>query len=336
MSGNIDVERVAEIVYPLVESPDVECCVHEGRQALITCSICGAGMCEECLRSRIGEVDVICERCMIDKKRKASFLYAVKSLRLPVIWVLACIVFAGVAYYMGIGNPTVAELTKRDAKWPWYVHRVGKLYLAQGSREKQRAVVLTSQGKNSEARRWFWLAALSFGKAADYWKDTPGRAELIIAQADMLSEARLPSRALELMTPLRREIPEGSQLSMIYDYYCGKFTEKAGLSQESSTYFQNALNIAERGRESVIDQMITRLSGNRKEAEFRMKLAAICGTDMSPNEVIEACRKALRLEEPKDQWETMARESRKAAREWRKRKPVKTDFKIEILDKEDD
>lgn len=302
MSDEIQSEvlsQVAEIVEPIAVEPELTCWIHSDAEAEISCADCGRPMCETCLTESAKGPHFICPACRKRHVAKQSILGSLKLARFPAFWVLICIAISGVAYAMGVGNPHPDEMAKWDAKRPWFVHQAPKLFLDQGSRERQRADALRRLDEPAAARRWSLMASKAFAEAAERWQGSPVVMDLRIAEGDMLGGAGQYRRAYDLLKQLEETAAADSKTEYpaLIGYYLATVSERAGWKDMAKRYYQATLKLAEANQKSFIDRMIDNLSGNRKAAEFKVKVRIVCGTDMTAADIVAKCREALGMKE---------------------------------------
>jgi len=277
--------RTAELLEPLALEVRFNCDFHPEAVAETTCVRCGRGLCAECAAGAMP--DFICRTCRSEAVKKKIFQYSFRSLRWPVLWVLLCALIAGIAYWQGVGNPDVAELTRRDAKAPWYEQSLGKLYLAKASRENQRAAALRELKRPDEAMVWSGRAALSFARGADYWKSAPGGPLMRIGEAMSLAYAGEPAAALKLMQELK--LSDDVPAYPGYLYKCGQICELGGEKEKALDYYRRSLESAEKRAESGrdFDSLLTLLSSSKPESKLLASIQQICGVNLKYADLCE-------------------------------------------------
>jgi hypothetical protein len=285
-------EAAAVILSPWADPPDWRCAVHSEHPAALRCSRCGAGLCRECLLSLPEPQSLVCSTC---RPRLGTVSVGVwRALRLPIFWVLICILAAGAAWQAGVGNPDLARLAAEDGAKPWQVQRPGRLMIEKAGREQQRAAVLRLQGEHEAARPWSRRAAASFRAAADYWPTTPVTADLRIAAATADGDADDPAAGLAAL--LAMDAPADHNTALARRYRLGLMAAAAGRNDLAKAALSEvAASDPAALAAANFDSLLDRFAGNRREAEMTAMVRAVCGTDRPPAEMIRDARQRLHL-----------------------------------------
>ena len=327
--------KAAAIIKPVAAGVSVTCWQHPDAAAAALCLKCGQGMCETCFDASLPRL--ICSNCLSSLTPKKLLTSALKSLRFPAIWVMACVIASGIAYGMGMGNPSPAALAAKDIAWPWFQQDLGKLYLAQAGRENQRAAALNFLQRPAESGKWYRQAAESFRKTAEYWKKTPVYYDLVIGEARALSGSGSNQAAIDLLRPLK--IPPGDPAYAASQYYLGIIYEKGGNKLDAVECFRRSLNAAAAaaaaGRQ--MDNLITMLTGDRREAKMIISVKMMCETNLSCTELQELLKKYNLVQEEQSsyRWKraAVAKEDETVVPRHKAKPAADDDLKVEILKK---
>ena len=86
--------RAAEIVSGLLsrDNPFL-CCVHPAEEAAASCRRCGRPLCFRCFSDSYPEL--LCPACRTRQHRQALIRGGFRALRLPVLWVMLCVILSG-------------------------------------------------------------------------------------------------------------------------------------------------------------------------------------------------------------------------------------------------
>ena len=321
-------KEVSEVIFPLTGKPDVLCREHQEEKSVVLCSKCSAGICWECLRKAADPAELICPQCSAEASEGFSFIKYLKVLKFPALWVLLCILFAGVAYGLGVGNPNLLEMEKKDKNDPWYRKDAGTILFIQASRERQRSAALRYLNRDSEAKKWSQMAAGSFAKCAQYWKGTPAEVNLKVAEALMIANAGNIDEAIGLLSEIKENKTE--QLYPVLQYHLGQLYLKKKDEKQADECFRNAWG-SKPGLGGNIDSLLFDAANNMKEAEMVGKVRLICNTKWT-REMEQFCKKRLKVE---DEFNGFKMPKIKKNRKKLNKKPVKeeeVDFEIEMLD----
>ena len=289
--------NVGRIIAPLADDWRSKCVRHSETPGIAVCRRCGAGMCHECVADANPLAPLLCAACAVKEKGRTSLLKVLLSFRLPILWVLLCVSIAGISYAMGVGNPDIAEITRRDVKRLWWQRQAGMIHLGQASRCRKRAATLRHYGSRKEAIAvWSRRSAAAFAAAIAAWDAAPVLPDLQIAEAEMLTDAGNPAKALDVLS--RLNVPVMDQAYPAYRLVWAAAAAKIGRPKTEIDPHLNAV-IAELDRrelsiESNLDKMIEVASSEyRGEGELTAKVRLICGTRPSPREVRTKCLKML-------------------------------------------
>ncbi|MFA6101082.1 MAG: hypothetical protein WCV67_04505 [Victivallaceae bacterium] len=325
--------KAAAIIKPVAAAVSVTCRRHPSAAAAALCLQCGHGMCGTCFEAALPRM--ICSSCRSSLTPRKLLINALKSLRFPALWVMACVIASGIAYGMGMGNPSPAALAAKDISWPWFLQDLGKLYLAQGGRENQRAAALNYLQRPAEAEKWYRQAAASFRKTAEYWKKTPVYYDLVIGEARALSGSGNNQGAIDLLLPLK--IPPGDQAYAACQYYLGILYEKNGNKPDAVECFRRSLNAANAVAGRQMDSLITMLTGDRREARMIISVKMMCETNLSYAELQELLKKYNLVQEEQSsyRWKraAVAKEDESIVPRKEAKPAADDDFKVEILKK---
>lgn len=324
--------KAAAIIKPVAAAVCITCRQHPSAAAAL-CLKCGRGMCETCFEA--SHPRLICSDCRSALTPRKLLINALKSLRFPALWVMACVIASGIAYGMGMGNPSPAALAAKDISCPWFLQDLGKLYLAQAGRENQRAAALNYLQRPAESEKWYRQAAESFRKTAEYWKKTPAYYDLVIGEARALSGSGNNQGAIDLLLPLK--IPSGDQAYAACQYYLGIIYEKNGNKPDAVECFRRSLNAAGAVAGRQMDNLITMLTGDRREAKMILSVKMMCETNLSYAELQELLKKynLAQEEQSSRRWKraAVAKEDESIVPRKETKPAADDDFKVEILKK---
>jgi tetratricopeptide (TPR) repeat protein len=271
------------------------CCKHPDQPAVVSCVECGKGICQQCLNELPDSYRFICALCVARNIRKKVVFTGLKSLKSPVLWVCLCVLISAVAYAMGVGNPRLSTLMKRDRKWSWYSQDVGKLYLAKASRENQRAAALRELDKPEEAVVWTQRACHSFQQVADYWSSTPVHGYLLAAVAHQYYWAGEYKKALQILKPLKFKYGDPAAVGL--NYMLGLVYERLGEKKLAKARFSEAIEEQNSSYMKRLDNFINDMTGNRREAAKICMVRELCGLLIS-REALNIKRVEYGIEDP--------------------------------------
>lgn len=328
-------KEIGAIIFPLTGKPDILCSGHQGEKAAVLCSKCSAGICWECMRKMENPADMLCPKCIAEAQEGLSFFKYLRLLKFPAIWVLVCILIAGIAYGLGIGNPNLEEMQVKDKNDPWYWKDAGTILLAQASRERQRAAALIVLNRDAEAKQWSLMAAKSFAKCAEYWQGTPAVVNLKIAEALMLADGGDIDSALGLLEKVT--VTQNDQIFPAVKYHFGRLYLLKGDDKKADEFFTQAWQ-SRPGYGSDFDAQLFETANNPKEAEMVGKIRLICDTKWMP-QMGEFCQKRLKVKD--DSFGVVSPDIMKVAKEIKKlekkekekkpEKPADPEFEIEFV-----
>ena len=262
-------------------SPDglLPCSKHPDHAAVLTCVECGAGICQQCLIEIPDSYRLLCPACNLKKIKKKIVFTGFKTLKSPVLWVVLCVLISAVAYAMGVGNPRLETMKKRDQKWNWYAQDVGKMYLSKATRENQRAAALVILGRPDEAVKWYARAAIAFELAADYWKATPVYEYLRAATASAYIQTGKSDKALEILDSIK--LKHGDPSAVGVAFMQGRAHEKLGHNDKAKQAFKLALEKRDDSISRKMDDFIDVMTGDRREAKMIFSIRELCGLNIS-------------------------------------------------------
>ncbi len=274
------------------QSSNYPCSVHEDSESLFVCASCGGGICKKCLTEIKFADPLICKECAkiadqkkVTEQKKASGI--VRKLlsysNAPLIWVLFCIVLAGLLFAFGIGKPDLEKYREADMKLPWFFQRNGLILLSKATREKHRSAYLSKKGDSEKARQWAKASASSFLKTADFWKDSKIYGDLMIAYCAILAESGEKKIALKQLEALK------SDDSRLIPYIS---LNKIRIRDENNPEeFERIAREIMREKQNLFDDLITRLADDSREGEFIEKVRIVCGTSPSSFEIAKFAEK---------------------------------------------
>lgn len=265
-----------------------------------------------------------------DKEKTLTLLKTLTVLKLPVFWVLFCISAASILFTMGVGNPRLEKFVEEDAKLEWYKQRPGKIFMAQASREKQRAAALRYLDQVSDAEKWSLMAAEAFRKSAEYWKNTPVYLDLKIAEAVMLADAGKALDGFNIL--MEQEVVPGNRVYVSYNYYFGLVADKAGKKDDAESLLRKALSGTDSLQEQILDKMLDSFAKDRREAGIISCVSLICGTAVSSEEIKKECKRKLGIRKDKKKSSRHKVKGEKDGHSGSSEDGNKTDFEIEILE----
>jgi tetratricopeptide (TPR) repeat protein len=278
-------QQVDLIMEQLAPDPVISCSKHQEVTAVMSCVVCGQGICQQCLADIPDSYKFTCAICTTRKIKKKIVFTGLKSLKSPVLWVLLCVLISAIAYAMGIGNPRLKTLKKRDLKWNWYSQDVGKMYLSKASRENQRAAALRMLDKPEEALVWNKRACKAFQLAAEYWAKTPVHGYLLAAVAHQYYWDGKYDKALKILKSLKFE--HGDPATVGLNYMLGQVYEKIGNKKLAKASFTNAINEERSSYSKKMDNFITTMTGNRREARMVFMVRVVCELKIKPDALRE-------------------------------------------------
>ena len=98
--------RAAEIVSGLLsrDNPFL-CCVHPEEEAAASCRRCGRPLCFRCFSDSYPEL--LCPDCRTLQHRRELIRGGIRARRLPVLWVMLCVILSGTVYLAGFNKPSI-------------------------------------------------------------------------------------------------------------------------------------------------------------------------------------------------------------------------------------
>lgn len=328
--------EISEVIFPLTSKPAISCAIHQDKKAVLLCSECSDGICSFCLSETESFSRLICRNCLQKEKNDRSLLHYFRIVKFPALWVMICIVFAGIAYGMGVGNPDFEYMEQKDKDDPWYMKDAGTILFSQASRESQRAAALRYLNREHEARLWSLKASEAFAECALYWKDTPALPDLKTAEALMLGYAGDFDSAVEMLKALSVKYPD--QIAVV-QYHIAQLYLQNGDDKQADIHFRKAWE-SRSGLKSGMDNIIDGVANSMKELEMMTKVRIICHTLWTPK-MNESIKKRLNLDEEnsfdlqfndKNQLKESSKEPVKAGK---LKEDPKVDFEIEIIEQDD-
>ncbi len=283
LPGDQDLQNeLAEALYGNTADEGLFAChYHPAEPAVGACRNCGAPLCEGCFSAAWPRM--YCTACRSRLKQLNLFKTGLKSLKLPVIWVLICVVASGIAYAVGVGNPSLEKIAERDAKKPWFRHEAPQLLIAKGSRQQRRAAALRILNRNEQAKKWSEWSVEAFADAAELWKNTPVYNSIRVAEAKAVGDLGDYRRALAILEPLELEQKDPAYLARLYTI--GLYYEKLGDKAKSLEWFNKAYDGAVLVSKKSFDNLIDRVTGDRNEAARVIKITSACNVLMDPSEI---------------------------------------------------
>lgn len=279
-------EQVAKLLEPHAATFEQHCYKHPANEATMLCTVCGCGMCTQCIgESSASKLAIICESCSTATRNRQALNSVVKLLKLPAAWVILCVIISGIAYSCNLSNPSLTRMGEIEANRPWFQKQVGKLLLDKASRENQRAAALRYLKKSAQAAVWSKRAAVSFAKTAEYWQTTPVYNALKIGEARSLLAGGNPQRALKILKTIK--VKNASITYPGYAYYLGQAYAKNGDPKRAWQCFQQAMSAAEIVQRRQQEYFVELMSGDRRAAKVICSVRMICGVNLSVNDLAE-------------------------------------------------
>ena len=125
--------RAAEIVSGLLSRDNpLLCCVHPEEEAAASCRRCGRPLCFRCFSDSYPEL--LCPDCRTLQHRRELIRGGIRALRLPVLWVMLCVILSGTVYLAGFNNPSLEGMVRRDARRRWFQQEAPRLCLMRAAR----------------------------------------------------------------------------------------------------------------------------------------------------------------------------------------------------------
>ena len=240
------------------------CAKHPAVAASAVCAECSQLFCWECLGLNEETLQFQCRACAAEAGSKGHAIDFQEMLREPFFYIAVTVLFAIVAFLLGVGNPDVDDLTRADRDEPWYYQRVGKLWLRQASRAKRRAAMLERQKRDHEMAAWADLARGAFRQAADCWEDAPAGPDLRIGEALMWAKAGDPAAAYHLLKQQEERLSPEHASWPAYLFHRGRIGFAVGEAKQAEADWtellatvaetdKNPLGMAEKMVESLVD-----------------------------------------------------------------------------------
>lgn len=275
-------ENLAEVLYGRPSGEELfSCRFHPGATAGGACRQCGAPLCETCFGESWPRL--YCRDCRRRLKQVNLLKASLKSLKYPVLWVLLCVTVSGIAYAAGVGRPDLEALAAADAGRPWFRREAPQLLVAEGARQRRRAVALALLKREEQAKEWNDRAADAFSRAGELWQGTPVENSIAVAVARAYADGGDCRRAVAVLAALNPEERDPAFLSRLY--YLGLYYEKLGETENALQWFDRAYAGAEQIARRSFDNLLDRVLNDRNEAARVLKVSLACDAAMSPEQV---------------------------------------------------
>jgi len=286
-----DLQRqLLEALAPVVPDTLPECASHTDADADAVCADCGQFRCWRCLTYDLDSDAIRCRGCRdlrLEKARGPNYVAVAKA---PLFYVALAVLFAGLCFALGLGNPDPDDLIRADAKDKWHLQRYGKYWLQQAERARKRAEAAAAKERPEEAAAWAALAAEDLGRVADYWADTPVAPDLRLGQAAMLEKAGHAAQADELLQELADEINDQHPAYLVFLYQRGKNALRAGDRRKAQADWNTVLaRSADKKWGGSLHDMVGKLteiySRDRMAVAREARIREVCGTLVWPGDL---------------------------------------------------
>jgi hypothetical protein len=277
-------EKLAEVLYGQPSGEEIFACrFHPESLADGACRKCGAPLCAACFGESWPRL--YCGDCRRRMTQVNLLKASLKSLKFPVMWVLICVVISGVAYAAGVGRPSMKAIIAADVKYAWYRQEAPQLLVAEGARQRRRAVALDMLGRTEQAKEWNARATESFTRAGELWKETPVGNSIAIAVARTYADNGNYRKAAAVLESLKPDEKDPAFLAHLY--YLGLYLEKLGETEAALRSFDRAYSGATQVSAKSLDNLLDRVLNDRNEAARVLKVSLACDAAMSPEQVRE-------------------------------------------------
>lgn len=283
MKDDRELQRdLAEVLYGHDSGEELFACrFHSAENADGACRKCGVPMCRSCMAESWPRL--ICADCRGRLARVNLLKTGLKSLKLPVMWVLICVIASGIAYAVGVGNPSLEKIIERDNGRAWFRQDAPQLLIGKGSRQQRRAAALRILEHEEQAKKWNGWAVQSFARAGELWRGTPVENSIRTAEARAHAGAGDYRAAITILEALK---PENRDPAYLTRLYClGLYYEKLDDKEQSLQWFDKAYAAAKEVSAKSFDNLLDRVLNDRNEAARILKVSLACDAAMSPEAV---------------------------------------------------
>lgn len=276
--------RAAEIVSELLsrDNPFL-CCVHPEQEAAASCRRCGRPLCFRCFSDSYPEL--LCPECRTRQHRRELIRGGFRALKLPVLWVMLCVILSGTVYLAGFNNPSLKAMVRRDARRRWFQQEAPRLCLMRAAREYRRAEKLRRDGDTKRALRWAANSARDFSESARLWRDAPVYPLLRFGEANALALCGEQGAAQRLLQAIK--VPLEHPLTPALRFRQGEWAEESGDKAAAKEYFRASLSAAMRLRQNSLNQFLDHYLTNPVEGSTFFSVLYTCNGSMVYEEVVE-------------------------------------------------
>lgn len=328
--------RAAEIVSGLLsrDNPFL-CCVHPAEEAAASCRRCGRPLCFRCFSDSYPEL--LCPACRTRQHRQALIRGGFRVLRLPVLWVMLCVILSGTAYLAGFNNPSPEGMVRRDARRRWFQQEAPRLCLMRAAREYRRAEKLRRDGDTKRALRWAANSARDFSESARLWHDAPIYPILRFGEANALALCGERDAAQRLLQAIK--VPLDHPLTPALRFRQGVWAEESGDKQAAKEYFRASLSAAIRLKQNSLNHFLDHYLTNPVEGSTFFSVLYTCNGSMVYEEVMRELLPRRELDFPELEMERRMKDAadrmEEAVEKLRKSRRGDGEFRVERPDKED-
>ncbi len=277
-------ESVAAVLNESLAHENVfACSIHPAEPAVAACRRCGKPLCFSCFSESFPEL--FCLECRAVGRRRALIRGGIGVLKLPVLWVGLCVLFSGIAYWRGFGNPSPAQMIRLDATRAWYMQEAPRLFLGEASRELRRAIDLRHRGREEQALVWARRGVENFARSAELWREAPVYPALRIAEGRGRFFLGDRAGAEKSLTDL--ELPESSRLFPAFACLRGELCEAAGRPEEAKEFFRRALDSARAAKRKALDDFLDEVLKDTAAGTTFYSVAYACDAMLGYEELLE-------------------------------------------------
>lgn len=332
--------RAAEIISGLLDGDNpFLCCVHPEEEAAASCRRCGRPLCFRCFSDSYPEL--LCPGCRTLQHRRALIRGGLRALKLPVLWVMLCVILSGTVYLAGFNNPSPEGMVKRDARRRWFQQEAPRLCLMRAAREFRRAEKLRRDGDGKRAAIWAAHSARDFSEAARLWHEAPVYPILRFGEANAMALCGEQASAERLLRAIK--VPMEHPLTPALRFRQGEWAEARGDKAAAKEYFHASLSAAIRLKQNSLNKFLDHYLTNPVEGNTFFSILYSCNASMVYEEVMEKLLPRRELDFPELELERRMRntadrmeeavgkiqESRRGDGDFRTEQPEEDDFTVE-------
>lgn len=332
--------RAAEIVSELIggDNPFL-CCVHPEEEAAASCRRCGRPLCFRCFSDSYPEL--LCPDCRALQHRKALIRGGLRALKLPVLWVMLCVILSGAVYLAGFNNPSLEGMVRRDTRRRWFQQEAPRLCLMRAAREYRRAEKLRRDGDTERAARWAAYSARDFSESARLWHEAPVYPILRFGEANAMALRGEREAARRLLQAIK--VPMEHPLTPALRFRQGEWAEESGDKAAAKEYFRASLSAAIRLKQNSLNKFLDHYLTNPVEGNTFFSILYSCNASMVYDEVMKKLLPRRELDFPELEMERRMQEipdrmteavetiqkERRGDGDFRTEQPAEEDFIVE-------